>query len=171
MVVHSREDGVQDLLLTREFQNLMFFFCERLVPCPSLVRRLDDRLSRGRLTGLHATVMRHSNACLSGVAKLAQRQRGEKKMLSARARQKIGAPRCAVPARRERGGCFCPHFSSFPIQYFYNKLRLLSAVLGRWKIQALRATETGSNIACCQYRQAEGIWANKQCSKLPNQKC
>ena len=46
------------------------------------------------------------------------------------------------PARRERGGCFCTNFSSFSIQY----LRVLSAVLARWKIWALRATDPGSFV-------------------------
>ena len=46
--------------------------------------------------------------------------------------------------RAERSQCgrgFCSLFSSFSIQF----LSLLSAVLERWKISALRATETGSS--------------------------
>ena len=38
--------------------------------------------------------------------------------LNLRARKRVGAPRCAVPARRERGGCFCTNFSPF----FYKTL-------------------------------------------------
>ena len=49
-------------------------------------------------------------ACLSGAAKLARRKRGEKKCDP---REKIRAPRSAVPARHERGGCFCLFFLLF----------------------------------------------------------
>ena len=49
--------------------------------------------------------------------------------------------RCAVPARRERVGCFCTNFSSFSIQF----LRLLGrGARAVDNLKARRATETDS---------------------------
>ena len=76
-------------------------------------------------------------ACLSGAAKLARKNCGPRE----RGRK---LEHCAAWSQRGESAvvCFCSNFSSFSVQYSL----LLSAVLARWKIKALRATEAGSLV-------------------------
>ena len=65
-------------------------------------------------------------ACLSGAAKLARRQRGDKKCDPRERGRKL--EHCA--ARSQRSGCFCSLFSSFSIQYFTGRGASAVEILG-----------------------------------------
>ena len=80
-----------------------------------------------------------------------RRQRGEKKIRSARAQQKIGAPRCAIPARL----VVYTHFFFIFYTIIPSTQRGASAVENK----ALRANETGrkkTNMIDCDHRLVSG---------------
>ena len=118
--------------------SLIFFICLFYLSLPvCLFYDVDNILS-------------YVTACLKWRGEIRdETARREKNEVRARAVENSW-PHCAVPARREHGGCFCLLFSYFSIQY----LRLLNTVLEiRWKIQALRATERGNYVmsVLCRY--------------------